>query len=76
MSDTDRLINRNNSEAPPYEAPLGTYDKVVKPVLAEFIGTTLFVFIGCCSGLSGSVGVAFGHGLTIALLIMGLGSIR
>lgn len=74
MSDTERLINRNDSEAP---QSYGFYDNVLRPVLAEFLGMTLFVFVGCCSATSGDiVGVAMGHGLTIALLVMGLGSVR
>lgn len=73
MSDTERLINRNDSEAEPYRL----YDNDVRPVLAEFVGTLLFVFVGCCSLVSGDiVGAALGHGLTIALLIMGLGAVR
>lgn len=73
MSDTERLINRNEVEAESY----GVYDQGIRPVLAEFVGTTLFVFIGCCSLVSGNiVGAALGHGLTIALLVMGLGTVR
>lgn len=57
---------------------VGRYRTYVRPVLAEFIGTTLFVFIGVMSATQpaanlASIGLA--HGLTIALLIMGLGKI-
>ena len=51
-----------------------------RPVLAEAIGTALFVFIGCASvvangitaGAVGSLGIAFAHGVGIAVLISAL----
>nr|QIE08068.1 aquaporin 8 [Sinonovacula constricta] len=53
-----------------------TFDQSVRPVLAELVGVTLFVFIGCLALSDGNiVGAALGHGLTITLLIVGLGEI-
>lgn len=78
MSDTEYLINRNvdNSVRVQHE-PERNFDRIVRPIIAEFVGVTLFVFVGCCALVSGNItGAALGHGLTIALLIMGLGEIR
>ena len=78
MSERDRLLGSmggNSSTNNAEEQPL--FERVVRPVVAEFVGTTLFVFVGCCALVSGDiVAAAVGHGLTIALLIMGLGEIR
>jgi MIP family channel proteins len=52
-------------------------EQYVKPVVAEFIGTFAFVFIGAGSiitntltnGTVGLVGIAFAHGLALAIMI-------
>ncbi|XP_052785985.1 aquaporin-8-like [Mya arenaria] len=70
MADTELLLTNRTPEEP------SLYDRAIRPALAEFVGVTLFVFVGCCALVSGDiVGAALGHGLTIALLIMGLGDI-
>ncbi|XP_065319370.1 aquaporin-like isoform X2 [Gordionus sp. m RMFG-2023] len=57
-------------------APTGVMDVWVKPLLAEFLATMLFVFIGCCQAMSGNVSAAaFAHGLTIAVLVACLADI-
>lgn len=68
MAELDQLVQVDNS---------GSYRLYVRPVLAEFVGTMLFVFIGVLSVQNASSLAAIGlaHGLTIALLIMGLGKI-
>jgi hypothetical protein len=49
----------------------------IRPCLAEFLGVTLFVFLGTTSALSGNVvSSAMAHGLTIMLLIIAFGDIR
>lgn len=74
MTDTEYLINRNDST--PRNPVQGSYDRIWRPVLAEMVGVTLFVFVGCCALISGNItSAALGHGLTIGLLIMGLGEI-
>ncbi|XP_045214723.2 aquaporin-8-like [Mercenaria mercenaria] len=74
MSETDHLIKRDNLVASEHER--SSFDRIWRPLIAEMVGVTLFVFVGCCAFLSGEItSVALGHGLTFALLIMGLGEI-
>lgn len=76
MSDTEYLINKNTTSGQFQSEPDGVFDRVVRPVLAEFVGVTLFVFVGCNALYSGELtSAALGHGLTIGLLVMGLGEI-
>lgn len=54
------------------------FDQYLRPCLTEFFGVAIFVFIGttaACSSLAVE-GIALAHGLTIALLVIGTGSIR
>jgi len=75
MSDTERLINHKKEDVE--MQPDGIFDTAIRPVLAEFVGTAIFVFVGCCALVSQDiVAAAMGHGLTIGLLVMGFGSIR
>lgn len=55
-----------------------TYEQYVQPCLAELFGTTLFVFVGCASGVANAAAVlpAVAHGLALGVLIMVLGQIR
>lgn len=79
MSETDQLINTStqNPSPPPYNASYIWYDNVVRPLLAEVIGVTLYVFIGCCSLTFDFVeGLALCHGLTFAVLMVIFGNIR
>ena len=49
----------------------------VRPVIAEFVGVTMFVFVGTMVVQTGNiVAIGLAHGFFIALLIMGLGCIR
>ncbi|OWF40857.1 Aquaporin-8 [Mizuhopecten yessoensis] len=70
MAELDSLLQQKSG----YD--VGPFRTYVRPVLAEFVGTTLFVFIGVLSVQSGNLAsIGLAHGLTIALLIMGLGKI-
>ena len=80
-----RLINASNSY--PGQDYAQTFEEYVRPVLAEFFGTMLFVCVGVLcvlesGGASGGavpfsgIGIAAGHGLTIALLVAALGDVR
>ncbi|KAH3864521.1 hypothetical protein DPMN_027540 [Dreissena polymorpha] len=76
MTEMDRLISLDKSISghPPQER--GTFERIFRPMAAKFVGVALFVFVGCCALNSGDlVGAALGHGLTIALLIVGFGAI-
>ncbi|XP_076616019.1 aquaporin-8a.1 [Chaetodon auriga] len=58
----------------------GVFERYVQPCLAELVGTTLFVFVGCASvvGNVGSLGVlqpAVAHGLALGVMIAVFGQI-
>ncbi|XP_041938827.1 aquaporin-8a.1 [Alosa sapidissima] len=59
---------------------VGIFERYVQPCLAELLGSTLFIFAGCCSvignaGISGSVQPALAHGLALAIAIVIFGEI-
>ncbi|XP_076155114.1 aquaporin-8a.1 [Alosa pseudoharengus] len=59
---------------------VGIFERYVQPCLAELLGSTLFIFAGCCSvignaGISGSVQPALAHGLALAIAIAIFGEI-
>ncbi|XP_060795683.1 aquaporin-8a.1 [Neoarius graeffei] len=61
-------------------APMGFFERYVQPCLAELIGSTLFIFVGCTSvignvGITGSVQPALAHGLALAIVIGVFGEI-
>src|ERR1700726_976256 len=66
----DQAISANRATSKPSK-------QYVKPVVAELIGTFAFVFIGAGSiitntlthGTVGLVGIAFAHGLALAIMI-------
>ena len=52
-------------------------ETAIRPVMAEFIGVIVFVFVGTMVVQTRDiVSIGLAHGLMIALLIMGLGNIR
>lgn len=52
------------------------WETTIRPVMAEFIGVIVFVFVGTMVVQTGDiVSIGLAHGLMIALLIMGLGNI-
>ncbi|XP_033752227.1 aquaporin-8-like isoform X2 [Pecten maximus] len=78
MSDFNTMAELNHLVHNGKDYDVGPFRTYVRPVLAEFIGTTLFVFIGVMSATQPGASLAtvgLAHGLTIALLIMGLGKI-
>ncbi|XP_013063681.2 aquaporin-8-like isoform X1 [Biomphalaria glabrata] len=77
MSEKDQLLPVNRSDSIVRSFP-DILEEYIRPCFAEFLGVTLFVFIGCTSvyNTGGNiVGIAFAHGLSIALLIIATGSI-
>ena len=76
MSDGEPLLlETSNKEPNHYHDDI--WERTVRPVLAEFIGVTVFVFVGTMVVQNGNiVSIGLAHGLMIALLIMGLGNIR
>ena len=71
-----------DSDLPPRFPPLeNTFTKLYRPCATELLGTMFFVFVGTMSVYGAGhqavpVTVAAAHGLTITLLIVGLGHIR
>ncbi|KAM6957202.1 aquaporin-8b [Aplochiton taeniatus] len=54
--------------------PANTFERVLQPCLAELVGTTFFVFIGCVSVIenaeaAGRLQPALVHGLAVAVLV-------
>ncbi|KAJ8246047.1 hypothetical protein GJAV_G00263070 [Gymnothorax javanicus] len=65
------LMPQPKKTAPP---PPTMFDRVIQPCLAEVVGTTFFVFIGCVSVIenveaAGRVQPALVHGLAVAILV-------
>ncbi|XP_026078666.1 aquaporin-8-like [Carassius auratus] len=59
---------------------LSFYEHYIQPCLAEVLGSTLFMFVGCVSvmgnvGISGSIQPALAHGLALAIAIAIFGDI-
>lgn len=79
MNEKDNLINRSGDFENGRLRYGSFYEEYVRPVLAEFFGVTLFVCVGCLSVSTGPapepIVIAFAHGLTIALLVIGLGDV-
>ncbi|XP_062859883.1 aquaporin-8a.1 [Trichomycterus rosablanca] len=62
------------------DAPMGFFERYVQPLLAELLGSGLFIFVGCASvignvGITGSVQPALAHGLALAIAIAIFGEI-
>ncbi|CAG5127831.1 unnamed protein product [Candidula unifasciata] len=75
MSEHTALINTNETGFQHrFEA---IFEQRLRPCLTELIATAIFVFIGTTAACSSMTvdGVALAHGFTIALLIIGTGSI-
>ncbi|KAL5018617.1 hypothetical protein ScPMuIL_004339 [Solemya velum] len=73
MDDRQPLIYTNKLDTTQNK---GVFNRFILPCSAEFFGVCLFVFVGCMSVQTGQVvTIALAHGLTIALLINGLGDI-
>ncbi|XP_072522767.1 aquaporin-8a.1 [Salminus brasiliensis] len=61
-------------------APMGFFERYLQPCLAELLGSTLFIFVGCVSvisnvGLSGAIQPALAHGLALAIAVAVFGEI-
>lgn len=60
---------------------LNLYERIFQPCVAELVGTTFFVFIGCVSVIedmeaAGRLQPALVHGLAVAVLIACMAEIR
>ncbi|XP_056627501.1 aquaporin-8a.1 [Triplophysa dalaica] len=59
---------------------LSFYEHYIQPCLAEILGSTLFMFVGCVSvmgnvGINGSIQPALAHGLALAIAIAIFGEV-
>lgn len=59
---------------------LSSFERYIQPCLAEIVGSTLFMFVGCVSvmgnvGISGSIQPALAHGLALGIAIAIFGEI-
>ncbi|KAL6475126.1 hypothetical protein MHYP_G00161660 [Metynnis hypsauchen] len=59
---------------------MGFFERYVQPCLAELLGSTLFIFVGCVSvisnvGVTGSIQPALAHGLALAITVAVFGEI-
>ncbi|NXR65667.1 AQP8 protein, partial [Rhadina sibilatrix] len=69
-----------DTEAKPRPPRPHWYERRVQPCLAELLGTSLFIFIGCLAVLEGSGGTgrlqpALAHGLALGVTVTVLGNI-
>ncbi|KAJ8363773.1 hypothetical protein SKAU_G00126040 [Synaphobranchus kaupii] len=65
------LVPNPKKSAPP---PPSTFERVIQPCIAEVVGTTFFVFIGCVSVIenveaAGRLQPALVHGLAVAVMV-------
>jgi MIP family channel proteins len=76
------LEKSNHTQLNLENQPKQVFAESVRPVLAEFVGTFLFVFIGAGSivtntflhGSVGLLGIALAHGLALSVVISALGA--
>uniref|UniRef100_A0A672K4V3 Aquaporin 8a, tandem duplicate 2 n=1 Tax=Sinocyclocheilus grahami TaxID=75366 RepID=A0A672K4V3_SINGR len=67
LEELDRTLLKKNEPK-----PLGKYERIIQPCVAELVGTTYFVFIGCVSVIenveaAGRPQPALVHGLAVAV---------
>ncbi|KAJ8283994.1 hypothetical protein COCON_G00028440 [Conger conger] len=71
MSNVETTLMPNPKKTPP---PPSAFVRLIQPCLAEVVGTTFFVFIGCVSVIenveaAGRVQPALVHGLAVAVMV-------
>ncbi|XP_050980553.1 aquaporin-8a.2 [Labeo rohita] len=69
LEEQDKILLKKNQHK-----PQGRYERVIQPCVAELVGTTFFVFIGCVSVIenvaaAGRLQPALVHGLAVAVLV-------
>ncbi|KAG5262521.1 hypothetical protein AALO_G00276020 [Alosa alosa] len=70
LSELERPLRGNKKPA----RPPNMFERIIQPCLAEIVGTTFFVFIGCVSVIenvpaAGRVQPALVHGLAVAVMV-------
>ncbi|GFO39077.1 Aquaporin-8-like [Plakobranchus ocellatus] len=78
MSENDPILASNKGKRFRLWTDFGTFfEETLRPVVAEFVGTMFFVFIGTMSvaGAGGMLGVATAHGLIITIIVAALADI-
>lgn len=79
LRDVDRALMHDDAKKPARTPTM--YERLIQPCLAEVIGTTFFVFIGCVSVIenvpaAGRVQPALVHGLAVAVMVACMDNIR
>lgn len=78
LKELDETLLKKNKSSP---KPLSKYERIIQPCVAELVGTTFFVFIGCVSVIenveaAGRLQPALVHGLAVAVLVACMAEIR
>ncbi|ROL51713.1 Aquaporin-8 [Anabarilius grahami] len=71
LKELDKTLLKKNESSP---KSLSKYERIIQPCVAELVGTTFFVFIGCVSVIenveaAGRLQPALVHGLAVAVLV-------
>jgi len=80
MGEVGASLMPSESTAAPARPP-NKFEKLFQPLLAEVVGTTFFVFIGCVSVIenvesAGRLQPALVHGLAVAVMVACMAEIR
>uniref|UniRef100_A0A3P8STW1 Aquaporin 8a, tandem duplicate 2 n=1 Tax=Amphiprion percula TaxID=161767 RepID=A0A3P8STW1_AMPPE len=73
MAEIGSTLMASESKRPPVR-PLNKFERIFQPCLAELLGTSFFVFIGCVSVIenvesAGRLQLALVHGLAVAVMV-------
>ena len=80
MGEVGTALMTSEAKATPARPP-NKYERLFQPCLAELVGTTFFVFIGCVSVIenveaAGRLQPALVHGLAVAIMVACMAEIR
>ena len=73
------LVSSDSKPSP--VSPPNKFERLIQPCVAELVGTTFFVFIGCVSVIEnvegpGRLQPALVHGLAVAVMVACMAEIR
>ena len=82
MEEEDAIVHRPPSPTRRDETSIKWWAMLIRPCLAEYIGTTLFVFAGILSTFHSAnekgavVSVALGHGMALFVMVATTATVR
>lgn len=82
MEEEDAIVHRPPSPTRRHETSIKWWAMLIRPCLAEYIGTTLFVFAGILSTFHSAnekgavVNVALGHGMALFVMVATTATVR